>query len=75
MYDDALDPFCGSGALLVGAKERGAAVIGCDIAPAAIRRAGTKLGLGQPAVTTRRPSRATPRPASGGTRTAAARHG
>ncbi len=42
--DVVLDPFCGSGALLVGAQERGAAVIGCDIAPAALRRARHKLG-------------------------------
>ena len=41
--DTVLDPFCGSGALLVGARERGATVIGCDIAPAAIARAGGKL--------------------------------
>ena len=37
------DPFVGSGALLVGARERGAAVIGCDIAPAALRLAKAKL--------------------------------
>jgi hypothetical protein len=43
--DVVLDPFCGSGALLVGAKERGATVIGADIAAAAIRRARTKLGV------------------------------
>ncbi len=42
--DVVLDPFCGSGALLVGAKERGATVIGADIAAAAIRRARGKLG-------------------------------
>ncbi len=45
--DTVLDPFCGSGALLVGAYERGAAVIGCDIAPAALARARGKLGLGR----------------------------
>ena len=43
--DVVLDPFCGSGALLVGAKERGATVIGADIAAAAIRRARAKLGV------------------------------
>lgn len=42
--DVVLDPFVGSGALLVGARERGAHVIGCDIAPAAIRQARAKLG-------------------------------
>lgn len=42
--DVVLDPFVGSGALLVGARERGAQVIGCDIAPAALRHARTKLG-------------------------------
>ena len=65
--DVVLDPFCGSGALLVGAKARGAAVIGCDVAPAAIRRAAGKLGVRPPAGTTsttakpatRWPSRAT----------------
>jgi DNA methylase len=42
--DMVLDPFVGSGALLVGARERGAHVIGCDIAPAALRTAKAKLG-------------------------------
>jgi len=42
--DVVLDPFVGSGALLVGARERGAHVIGCDIAPAALRQAKAKLG-------------------------------
>jgi DNA methylase len=42
--DVVLDPFVGSGALLVGARERGAHVIGCDIAPAALRTAKAKLG-------------------------------
>lgn len=45
--DVVLDPFVGSGALLVGARERGAAVIGCDIAPAAIRLASGKLKAGK----------------------------
>lgn len=44
--DVVLDPFVGSGALLVGARERGAHVIGCDIAPAALRAASAKLGSG-----------------------------
>jgi DNA modification methylase len=42
--DVVLDPFVGSGALLVGARELGAHVIGCDIAPAALRQAKAKLG-------------------------------
>jgi len=42
--DVVLDPFVGSGALLLGARERGAHVIGCDIAPLAIRAATAKLG-------------------------------
>ena len=41
--DVVLDPFCGSGALLVGAYERDATVIGCDVAAAAIRRATGRL--------------------------------
>jgi DNA modification methylase len=41
--DVVLDPFCGSGALLIGAKERGARVIGVDIAEAAIKRATARL--------------------------------
>ena len=65
--DVVLDPFCGSGALLVGAHERGATVIGCDIAPAALRRAAAKLGLRPSAITvptaTRRPSRSPSRAA------------
>ena len=42
--DVVLDPFVGSGALLVGARERGAHVLGCDIAPLAIRQATAELG-------------------------------
>jgi len=41
--DVVIDPFCGSGALLVGARERGAFVIGCDVAAAAIKRASARL--------------------------------
>jgi DNA modification methylase len=41
--DVVIDPFCGSGALLVGACERGAFVIGCDVAAAAITRATGRL--------------------------------
>ena len=52
--DVVLDPFVGSGALLVGARERGATVLGCDIAPLAIRQATAKLDA---AGTTTRPAR------------------
>ena len=45
--DLVVDPFCGSGALLVGANARGARVIGSDIAAAAIARARSKLGVGR----------------------------
>ena len=41
--DLVVDPFCGSGGLLVGAAERGATVAGCDVAPAAIKRATSRL--------------------------------
>ena len=61
--DVVLDPFCGSGALLVGAHARGAAVIGCDIAAVALRRAAGKLGLDRSAAPA---ATATPRRASGG---------
>ncbi len=41
--DFVVDPFCGSGALLVGAAERGAKVVGYDIAAAAVKRAAGRL--------------------------------
>lgn len=41
--DVVVDPFCGSGALLIGARERGARVIGVDVAAAAIKRATSRL--------------------------------
>jgi DNA modification methylase len=46
--DVVLDPFVGSGALLVSARERGAHVLGCDIAPLAIRQATARLGAVRP---------------------------
>jgi DNA modification methylase len=61
--DVVLDTFVGSGALLVGARERGATVLGCDIAPLAIRQATARLGA---AGTAAKPAR----PASPRTRTA-----
>lgn len=63
--DVVLDPFVGSGALLVGARERGAHVLGCDIAPLAIRQATAKLGA---AGTTPRPARSSPSRARPGER-------
>jgi hypothetical protein len=41
--DLVVDPFCGSGALLVGAAERGAVVIGSDISGRAVRLAAKRL--------------------------------
>ena len=38
-----VDPFCGSGALLVGAVERGATVVAGDLARRAVRLAGARL--------------------------------
>lgn len=38
-----VDPFCGSGALLVGAAERGATVIAGDVAKRAVQQAGARL--------------------------------
>jgi DNA modification methylase len=43
--DFVVDPFCGSGALLIGAAERGAKVAGYDVAPAAVKRASGRLAL------------------------------
>ncbi len=46
--DTVVDPFCGSGALLVGAAERGATVIGSDISAAAVRLASKRLAAAAP---------------------------
>ena len=43
--DTVVDPFCGSGALLVGAAERGATVIGSDISAYAIALARERLAV------------------------------
>jgi DNA modification methylase len=53
--DVVLDPFCGSGALLIGARERGATVIGVDVAAAAIKRATSRLIGGETAKLTHAP--------------------
>jgi DNA modification methylase len=44
--DFVVDPFCGSGALLIGAAERGAKVAGYDVAAAAVKRASSRLVVG-----------------------------
>jgi hypothetical protein len=65
--DLVVDPFCGSGALLLGSLERGATVIGGDIAARAVRKATGRLvppastRRVAPAPTARHP-RATPPP-------------
>lgn len=55
--DLVVDPFVGSGALLLGSLERGAAVAGADISPRAIARATERL-TGRPKV--KPPSAAAP---------------
>ena len=42
--DLVVDPFCGSGSLLVGPAERGATVVGGDVSPRAVRIATARLG-------------------------------
>ncbi len=61
-----VDPFCGSGALLVGAAERGATVIGGDVAKRAVRLAGARLAQAGSARGRSRSRQATgqPRPAT-----------
>jgi DNA modification methylase len=54
--DFVVDPFCGSGALLIGAAERGAKVAGYDVAAAAIRRASGRLTVGTKTAPAARPS-------------------
>lgn len=61
--DVVLDPFCGSGALLIGARERGTRVIGVDVAAAAIKRATSRLTGAE----TAKPTQA-PRPRGGAPR-------
>jgi hypothetical protein len=73
-----VDPFCGSGALLVGAAERGATVVAGDVAQRAVELASARLGQAgsgarrsssRPAsgksATQGKPARAGQRPASG----------
>jgi DNA modification methylase len=66
--DVVVDPFCGSGALLIGARERGARVIGVDVAAAAIKRATSRL-------TGTETARSTPAPLPQGGRPTASRAG
>lgn len=42
--DLVVDPFCGSGSLLVGPAQRGATVVGGDVAPRAVKLATARLG-------------------------------
>jgi hypothetical protein len=76
-----VDPFVGSGALLVGAAERGATVVGGDVAQRAVRLASTRLarvgsGAGRPSslrtsgkpATKTAPGRSSGRPATAATR-------
>lgn len=55
--DLVVDPFCGSGALLVGAFERRATVVGGDISARAVSRATTRLVAPATRSTQNRPSR------------------
>lgn len=57
--DHVVDPFVGSGALLVGAAERGARVTGFDVASAAVTRASSRLAkpIGKTQATAQAPVR------------------
>jgi site-specific DNA-methyltransferase (adenine-specific) len=72
--DVVVDPFCGSGALLLGPAERGATVIGGDISPRAVRRTTERLTEAEPpgrrGISTQTPVEGRPR----GHATAAAPH-
>jgi SAM-dependent methyltransferase len=72
--DLVVDPFCGSGALLVGPAERGATVIGGDIAARAVRRAAGRLQAPAGADRKRRAAGATSQPQKGSGRTHPALH-
>ncbi len=70
--DFVVDPFCGSGALLIGAAERGAKVAGFDVAAAAIKRASGRLVTPAAKASPRRPApaRKAAKPSLEGRRTA-----
>jgi hypothetical protein len=70
--DLVVDPFCGSGALLVGAAERGAIVIGSDISAKAIALASKRLAAaaGKSAPKAVAPARKAAKPSLEGRRTA-----
>jgi site-specific DNA-methyltransferase (adenine-specific) len=70
--DLVVDPFCGSGALLVGAAERGAKVIGSDISERAIALASKRLAAAaaEGAPKAPAPTRKAPKPSLEGRRTA-----
>jgi DNA modification methylase len=63
--DLVVDPFCGSGALLVGALERGASVIAGDVARRAVRLAGARLAQAAPAHSLPTPPKSAGRQATG----------
>lgn len=67
--DRVVDPYCGSGALLAGARRLGADVIGIDVSTRAVRLARQRLSVGSRAAERRsalrrphRRPRSTPRP-------------
>jgi site-specific DNA-methyltransferase (adenine-specific) len=70
--DLVIDPFCGSGALLVGAAERGATVIGSDISARAIALASQRLSAAAPKTPPKAPApaRKASKPSLEGRRTA-----
>ena len=70
--DLVVDPFCGSGALLVGAAERGATVIGSDISARAIALASKRLTAAAPKAPPKAsaPARKAGKPSLEGRRTA-----
>jgi DNA modification methylase len=70
--DFVVDPFCGSGALLIGAAERGAKVAGYDVAAAAIKRASGRLATptAKSAAKAPAPARKASKPSLEGRRTA-----
>lgn len=70
--DVVVDPFCGSGALLVGAAERGATVIGSDISAHAIALASKRLIAAAPKTPAKAPAptRKAAKPSLVGRRTA-----
>jgi hypothetical protein len=65
--DLVVDPYCGSGALLVGARRRGAVVVGIDRSPTAVKVARRRLGLRGSAIVRRAVKPGRDKPAGRGT--------